>query len=197
VVISGPSASGKTSIIRELRLLQGVHFSVSATTRPPRPGETDGVDYWFYSDQRFMESVRAEGFLEYATVHGKLYGTPLAPVTKAIAQGMTVLMDIDVQGALQVKQRMPEALMIYVLPPSRSELERRLRNRGTEDETAIDRRLRIADWEVAQSPSYDFIVVNDILDEAVEDMKAILRAHSLRMPQGGVSDQWLSSGQKI
>ncbi len=197
VVISGPSASGKTTIIRELRRLDGVHFSVSATTRPARPGECDGVDYWFYTEQRFLAEVGADGFLEHATVHGRLYGTPLAPVLKAISEGRTVLMDIDVQGALQVKKKMPEALMVYVLPPSRAELESRLRNRGTEDEASIERRLTVADWEIAQSPSYDYIVVNDILTKAVEDMKAILRAHSLRMPQGGVSNRWLSSGQKI
>ena len=162
-VIAGPTAVGKGTVVRYL-LQQHPEFtlSVSATTRAPRPGEVDGVDYFFWSQERFDEAIANNELLEYATVHGlNRYGTPRKPVEDALAAGKHVVLEIDIQGAKQVKAAMPEALTIFIMPPSWDELVRRLSSRGTEDAEEQQRRLETAVVELAAANSFDVTVVND------------------------------------
>lgn len=177
LVLSGPSGAGKGTVIRGvLHKLEGLCFSVSATTRERRGYETEGVEYRFMSLERFTRMVNAGEFVEYAQVHGDLYGTPLENIEKPVAQGCDVLLDIDVQGAAKVLERYPEAVSIFLIPPSLQELERRLRKRGTETEEKIARRLQNARREVRVAGDYDFLVVNDELDAAVEELAGIISA---------------------
>jgi len=172
LVISGPSGVGKTTIVHEVvRMLGGV-FSVSATTRPKTNSEVHGRDYYFVSSEAFQQMIEQEELLEYARVFGKHdYGTPREPVERLLGQGELVILDIDVQGAIQVKQAMPEALMVFVLPPSEEELLRRLRSRARDDEDAIKRRFARAKEEIAfarSSGCYDHFVINDNLESAID-----------------------------
>ena len=173
LVISGPSGSGKTTIARAVEGRLDGTFSVSATTRPRSQIETGGRDYDFLSEQEFHEMVRSGAFLEYAQVFGKhWYGTPRQPVEKQLAEGRLVILDIDVQGALQVRASMPEALMVFVVPPGDEELLRRLRDRGREGEAAIQRRFAEARKEIeiaSNSGAYDATVVNDDLEQAITE----------------------------
>ncbi|MFA4985867.1 MAG: guanylate kinase [Candidatus Brocadiia bacterium] len=196
-VLSGPSASGKTSVVKGVCASTRVWFSVSATTRAPRPGETEGVDYFFYTPERFSHDIESGDFLEHAQVHANMYGTPLGPIMTRMGQGIPVLLDIDVQGALQVKSKYPGAVLIFLVPPSRRVLESRLRGRGTESDEDIERRLTIADSEIALSGRYDYLVINDVLGKAIEDVRSIITAESLKMPQGGIHDPWHNSELKI
>ena len=162
-VIAGPTAVGKGTVVRHL-LAEHPEFqvSVSATTRSPRPGEVDGVDYYFWTQERFDEAVANNELLEYATVHGmNRYGTPRKPVEDALAAGKHVVVEIDIQGAKQVKATMPEAMTIFIMPPSWDELVRRLSSRGTEDAAEQERRLETAVIELAAANSFDYTVVND------------------------------------
>jgi guanylate kinase len=179
VVVSGPSGSGKSTLVRralgrpELR----AELSVSATTRAPRPGEEHGREYYFLTRPAF-EEARARGeFLECAEVHGNLYGTPAAPVRAALELGRCVILEIDVQGALLVRQRVPSALLVFVNVPSFAELEARLRARATESEDTIARRLANARWEFDQAGRYDRQVMNRELGQAVDDLVALLTRH--------------------
>lgn len=163
VVIAGPTAVGKGTVVRHL-LAEHPEFevSVSATTRAPRPGEVDGVDYFFWSQERFDEAIKDHELLEYATVHGlNRYGTPRKPVEEALALGRNVVLEIDIQGAKQVKTAMPEALTIFIMPPSWDELVRRLSSRGTEDALEQEKRLETAVIELAAANGFDYTVVND------------------------------------
>lgn len=176
-VVSAPSGAGKTTLLQ--RLLAGtadLEFSVSCTTRPPRPGEVDGRDYFFISEEAFRRRVEAGDFLEWAVVHGHRYGTSRRVVEEAWRRGKDVVLDIDVQGALQVRRRLPEAILIFILPPSRAELERRLRNRGTDGEEVIRQRLRNAAGEVEHVFEYDYVIINRELEVAVGDLQAVIRA---------------------
>jgi guanylate kinase len=176
IILSGPSASGKSTVIDRL-LAAGdlrLRLSVSATTRPPRPGEKDGKDYYFWKPEQFEKEVAADGFLEWAKVVGNYYGTLIREVAPYREQGIGVLLDIDVQGWEQVKQGCPDAASIFLLPPSSEVLERRLRSRGTETEAAIQRRLEAARREMARANEYDHRVVNDNLDAAVAQVRAII-----------------------
>jgi len=171
VVVSGPSGSGKTTIIR--RLLQSIDlvFSVSATTRPPRPGERDGADYLFMSEEGFKELLDGGDLLEWAVYNGHLYGTPAAPVDAAVREGRTVLADIELIGARQVRERRPGAKMIFIAPPSEEELEARLRGRGDTPEREIRGRLAIASAQLEEAAGlFDHIVVNEDLDVAAEEV---------------------------
>jgi guanylate kinase len=162
-VIAGPTAVGKGTVVRYL-LAQHPEFrlSVSATTRAPRPGEVDGVDYFFWTQSRFDEAIEKGELLEYATVHGlNRYGTPRKPVEEALARGEHVVLEIDIQGARLVKEAMPEAISIFIMPPSWEELVRRLSSRGTEDEAEQKKRLETALVELEAAPHFDFTVVND------------------------------------
>lgn len=162
-VIAGPTAVGKGTVVRYL-LAENPEFklSVSATTRAPRPGEVDGVDYFFWTQERFDEAIQNGELLEHATVHGlNRYGTPRAPVEEALARGENIVLEIDIQGAKQVKAAMPEAVTIFIMPPSWDELVRRLSTRGTEDAAEQTKRLETAVVELAAANGFDHTVVND------------------------------------
>lgn len=177
VVITGPSGVGKTTIRQEVILRCGAAYSVSATTRRPRAGEVDGRDYYFIDRPAFQRMIDNNELLEWADVFGRLYGTPEKPVKQAVQQGQTVILDIDVQGGLQVRRKMPEATFILVLPPSDEELARRLRGRGSEDETETARRLAAAKKEIEtaeRSGVYKHEVVNDDLEQAVQQVVDIV-----------------------
>jgi guanylate kinase len=183
-VISGPSGSGKSTLVRRLvsRPELWVQLSVSATTRPPRPGERDGVDYFFLTRAEF-EAARERGeFLEWAEVHGNLYGTPVSPVRKALATGVCELLEIDVQGGFQVRERVPSAVLVFIDVPSFSELEERLRARASDDEQQIERRLAGARWEIEQAGRYDHRVLNGEIEQAVDDLVAICIQHRCQRP---------------
>jgi guanylate kinase len=171
VVIAGPSGVGKGTVHARVRAaLDGAVLSVSATTRPPRAGEVDGVDYHFVGHQRFQELIDSGALLEWATYAGYRYGTPRGPVETAVAAGSVVVLDIEVQGALQVKAHDPRALLVFLLPPSLEELERRLRGRGTESDEAVARRLARAREELTEADRFDVCVVNDDLDRCVGEV---------------------------
>ena len=180
MVVSGPSGVGKSTLVRELLSEPGVEMSVSCTTRPPRPGEVHGRDYFFLDREELERRVARGEFAEYAEVFGNLYGTPRAFVEERVAAGRDVVMDVDVKGAMLLRDVFPEAVFVFVLPPSREELARRLRRRGTESEESIERRLRIADEEVRAAGGYDYVVVNDRLEEAAAVLRAIRTAEKAR-----------------
>jgi guanylate kinase len=180
VVLAAPSGAGKTTLARALvRETDRFCFSVSATTRAPRRGERDGVDYAFV-DRRTFEAMASRGELaEWASVHDDLYGTPKSELTKAAERGEHVVLDIDVQGARLIRAAVPEAVLIFVLPPSAEALLGRLTGRGTEDPAHVARRLRSSLDELAAAPEFDYVVVNDDLDQCLDDIRAIVRAESL------------------
>jgi guanylate kinase len=190
IVISGPSGVGKTTVCDALLALPGFRRVVTATSRPPRPGEQDGVHYHFLADAAFRESIDRGEFLEWARVHGRLYGTPRAEVEEGLREGKRVLLNIDVQGARQVRQaaRAGAGLpltMIFILPPSMAELERRLAGRRTEDPEALRSRLETARREMEERTSYDHEVVNDSVDGAVQRILEALGIASGREPGPG------------
>lgn len=173
-VISSPSGAGKTTLARMLGDRHNLHFSVSYTTRPPRPGEKDGEDYRFVSNEEFSRKIEAQEFAEWATVHKNRYGTTVATVDQAIEQGKDTLFDIDYQGARQIKQKWPQdSVLCFILPPSVEELERRLRQRATDSEETIARRLAVAHKELFHYTDYDYLVVNDQLEKAFDELRSI------------------------
>lgn len=175
VVIAGPSGVGKGSVHRGVRdALPDSALSVSVTTRAPRPSEVDGVDYWFVDRATFEAMIDRGELLEWAEYAGQLYGTPRDPVRELVTSGQVVVLDIEVQGALQVKRHLPDALLVFLVPPSFDELEHRLRGRGTEDDEAIARRLRAARQEIDQQDAFDVVVVNDDLDRCVDEVIALI-----------------------
>ncbi len=182
VVLSGPSGCGKDTIISKVldHLMGEAFLSVSMTTRERRGTEQDGVDYYFVTPEQFRENVENDLMLEYAQYGANFYGTPVGPVKHLLAQGKTVILNIEVQGGKNVRRLIPDAVEIFVAPPSLKELERRLVNRGTETRDAIDRRLLIAQAELQCACDYDYIVVNDVLEDAVEDVLSIIRASALK-----------------
>ena len=182
IVIAGPSGVGKGSVVRRLlsRDPQRLSRSVSVTTRSPRAGEVEGVDYGFVRDDAFDAMIRAGELLEWAEIVGHRSGTPARFVEEQRALGRDVVLEIDVKGAQQVRDGSPDALLIFLLPPSFAELERRLRGRGTEDETLIERRLDAARWELQQEGWFDHRVVNDDLERATEEVAAIIEASRTR-----------------
>jgi len=180
-VLSGPSGAGKSVLInRLLAELPALRFSVSSTTRAPRPGETDGVSYHFLSRERFEADIAAGRFLEHAEFSGNRYGTNQDEVDSAVAAGQDLLLDIEVQGARQLQEKGVEAVFIFVTPPSFAELERRLRARNTESEEAIERRLRQAVKDIAEIDLYEFVIVNDQLEDAYSRLKSIFVAERSR-----------------
>jgi guanylate kinase len=175
-VIAGPSGVGKGTVVRRLLdRFPRLRLSVSLTTRPPRPEERDGVDYSFVSDEEFAELARNGGLLEWAEVFGHRYGTPRATIERAMLAGHDVVLEIDVQGAHQVREAMPSAVLILLEPPSMEELERRLRSRATEDEEDLERRMSAAAWELAQRSWFDHVVVNDDVERATTQVADILQ----------------------
>ena len=176
IVIAGPSGVGKGSVVQRLlsRDPKGLSLSVSATTRSPRSGEVEGVDYVFVSDETFDAMIQDGELLEWAEIVGHRSGTPARFVTEQLQAGRDVVLEIDVKGAQQVRLAMPNALLIFLLPPSFEELERRLRGRGTEDEDRIERRLDTARWELQQEGWFDHRVLNDDLQRASDEVAAII-----------------------
>jgi guanylate kinase len=180
-IVSAPSGSGKTTLLQSvLKTFKDLKFSVSHTTRQPRQGERDGVDYFFTQRTKFREMVDRDEFLEWAEYYGQLYGTSRAFVEEHVASGRDVILDIDVNGARQVKEKIRDAISVFIMPPSFAELERRLRLRRQESDEAIHRRLEIARGEIPFCRSYDYIVVNDVLEDSVQALDAIVRAGRAR-----------------
>ena len=174
VLISGPSGAGKSTVCRELFTDPRVLFSVSATTRPIREGEVDGRDYRFLTREQFRRHIEAGDFIEYADVHGNLYGTLRAPMEEALAAGRIFLLEIDVQGALQIKGQELDGLFLFIAPPDFEELRRRLVGRGTEAPEVVERRLRKAEDEFRERVKYDHVVINDDLERCVAEVRSLI-----------------------
>lgn len=177
-VIAAPSGAGKTSLLRAVMAKRpNIGFSVSCTTRKPRPGEVDGRDYHFISRPDFERLVDAGEFVEHADVFGNLYGTRRSVVEGALAEGRDLILEIDWQGARQVRERLPEAVQVFILPPSRAELEKRLRGRGSDSEEAIARRLAESAVEMSHWQEFDYVIVNRDFEAAVAELEAIFDGH--------------------
>ncbi len=175
-IISGPSGAGKGTIAKRILEETDLEFSVSMTTRSPREGEIDGVHYYFVCEDDFVKHIENDGFLEHAQVFGNRYGTPKGPILERLEKGTDVLLDIDVQGALQIKQNYPNGVFIFILPPSMAELRKRLTGRGTETAEVIEMRLGKTLTEIAYVDKYDYLVVNGDLEEAVNRVRSIIIA---------------------
>jgi guanylate kinase len=177
IIITGPSGVGKGTVVKELLdRNKDIWLSISATTRNPRVGEKDGLNYYFISEEKFKDMIDKKEFLEWAQFAGNYYGTPLSSVNEKIEKGFIVLLEIEVEGAKQIKEKFPESLSIFLLPPSKEELEKRIRNRGTEKEEAIDRRLSRANYEIASSDQFDFVLTNHDVDETVKEVFKIIKS---------------------
>lgn len=182
IVISGPSGAGKGTIVKALLdQYASIHYSVSATTRPPREGEVNGVNYWFVSREEFLHMREHDELLEWAEVYGNFYGTPRRRVMEAINRGHDIILEIDPQGAMKVKSGFPSAVFVYIMPPSPRELSRRIIGRGTETQDAIRQRLNSVVTELGYIHEYDYLVINDELTEATADVAAIIRAEKWRV----------------
>lgn len=180
-IISGPSGAGKGTICKRLIEDTRVQLSVSMTTRGPRPGEVDGVSYYFTTREAFQQEIEKGGFLEHAEVYGNYYGTPKAKVIEKLEAGTDVVLEIDIQGALNVKSAYPDGIFIFILPPSMAELRKRITGRGSETEEAINLRLSQTLKEVSYIDKYDYCVVNGELEEAVARVKSIVMAEHSRV----------------
>ncbi len=181
IVLSGPSGAGKGTLCNHLRKQIDLEYSISATTRSPRPGEIDGKDYFFMTKEDFRTKIAADGFLEWAEVYGNYYGTPIDYINNMIEVGHDVMVEIDPQGAKQVKLKNDKAVLIFIMPPSYKELENRIRGRGTETEEQITRRLGGALDEINALTAYDYVIVNDDIAEAVWDLRTIINAEKCRV----------------
>ncbi|OLD39604.1 MAG: guanylate kinase [Candidatus Rokubacteria bacterium 13_1_40CM_2_68_8] len=187
-VVSAPSGAGKTTLCREIRLrLPDLAYSVSVTTRPPRPGEIDGADFRFVGVSEFQAMLARGEFAEWATVHGNLYGTRARALEDALATGRDVLLDIDTQGAAQLRARYPDAVLIFILAPSVKELEQRLRERRSNMDADIERRLVRAREEIALWRQYDYLIVNRDVKEAMEQLESIILAERCRVVRLGLT----------
>ena len=181
VVLSAPSGAGKTTIARALvKEIEDVVFSISATTRPARDHEVDGVDYHFLSEPDFRAMIEADELIEWAEVHGHLYGTSREALRAALEEGRFLILDVDVQGAMQMRERVPDAVLVFVLPPSADALVERLAERGSEREDSVARRIENARGELEQASHFDYIVVNDNLDQAIDEVRSIVLAEGRR-----------------
>ena len=183
IVVSGPSGAGKGTICK--RLLEknpNLGYSISATTRAPRTGEVNGVNYWFLSKEEFQKMIAEDGLLEWAEVYGNYYGTPAQKVRDSLAEGKNILLEIDTQGAALVREKFPEGVYIYILPPSLEELKRRIIGRGTDSPESIERRLSCARKEMGcASEQYDYLVLNDEVELAVERVETIIEAEQYQI----------------
>jgi guanylate kinase len=179
-IVSAPSGSGKSTLVNELfKMVHNLDFSISYTTRPPRGSEKNGKEYFFVSQQEFEAMIAADEFLEHATVFGNYYGTAKRFLREAESRGHDLLLDIDVQGASQIKKRISEAVRIFILPPDREKLEWRLRNRGLDSEEVIRRRLDTARREIENYEKYDYILVNNLLEQSADELKDVVLAERL------------------
>lgn len=183
IVLSGPSGCGKGTIVQEILKNGDCAVSVSATTRSPREGEVDHVHYHFLTKEEFEKRIANDGLLEYAEYCDNYYGTPRAEVEAMRASGKHVILEIEVQGAFQVRERCPEAILVFTIPPSIAELRRRLEKRGTESAEVIEKRIARAQEELPLAKHYDYIVLNDALEDAVADFRSIIRTESMRPNQ--------------
>ncbi|MGI6576221.1 MAG: guanylate kinase [bacterium] len=182
LIVSGPSGVGKGTVCSALRgFLPALHYSVSATTRPPRPGERDGIDYFFLGKAEFEQRIQQDGFLEWALVYGNYYGTPRDFVEETLAQGEDVLLEVDIQGALQVKKKFPAGVFVFLLPPSLAEQRRRIENRGTENKHSMLTRLKAVQRELEFAKQYDYIIVNEQIATSVDKLVAIIKAEKCRV----------------
>ena len=187
-IISAPSGSGKSTLVNEVLFrVHGLEFSVSYTTRPPRGSEKSGREYFFVTREEFERMIAEDEFLEYADVFGNYYGTARSFLRDAQSKGEDLLLDIDVQGAQQIKKKLPEAVGVFILPPNRKELEARLRNRSLDTEQVIERRLATAAREIENYAKYDYILVNDRLEDSIELLRSILLAVRLQRSGAQVS----------
>lgn len=180
IVVSAPSGCGKGTILAEILKSDEFYYSVSATTRQPREGETDGVNYHFLQKDQFENLIENDGMLEYAQYCGNYYGTPRDKVFQKLDEGKNVILEIEVQGAMQIKKKCPDAVFIFIAPPSVQELKRRLEKRGTESAEIINQRVSEAAHEISFAHEYDYIIVNGELDKAVEDFKTVIHSQKLR-----------------
>lgn len=180
IVVSAPSGCGKGTILGEVLKDPAYYYSVSATTRAPREGEQDGVQYHFLTREQFEQNIADQMMLEYAEYCGNYYGTPLAPINANLENGRNVILEIEVQGAMQVRRLRPDAVFVFIAPPSVDTLRERLIGRGTETMEVIEERVAQAQHELSFAQQYDYIVVNDVLEDAIADFKAIVRAESCK-----------------
>jgi len=176
IILTGPSGVGKGTVIKEiLGKEKNFWLSISATTRKPRKGEKDGENYYFLNQEKFKEMIEQNLFLEWAQFAGNYYGTPLSSVNEKIKKGFTVLLEIEVEGAKQIKEKFPNSLSIFLLPPDKEELERRIRKRGTEEEEAIQKRLSRANYEISASNQFDFALTNKNVDETAKRIIKLIK----------------------
>jgi len=180
-VISGPSGTGKGAICSGLLADENTAVSVSMTTRAPRDYEIEGENYYFVNKERFLEILSENGFYEHAEIYGEFYGTPKKPVEELLEKGLDVILEIDVNGGMQVREQMPEAVLIFIMPPSPEELRSRIEGRGTETKERIARRLERSSGEIDHLGEYDYCVINDDLEKAIQDVKVIMQAEKLRV----------------
>ncbi len=182
IILSGPSGAGKGTIHNELlRTEENLTYSVSMTTRSPREGEKEGVDYFFVSEEQFKKEIKNKSFLEYALVHGNYYGTPKKSVLDSLDKGLDVILELDIQGALKIKENYPDGIFIFIMPPSMRELKNRLVKRGTETKEKIIERFKNAYKEINELSKYNYVVINDEVDKAVEKVRAIMLAERCRV----------------
>lgn len=180
IVLSAPSGCGKGTILAEILKDDRIYYSISTTTRGPREGEIDGVNYYFINREQFEANISAGKMLEYAEYCDNYYGTLIEEVDSRLEEGTDVILEIEVQGALKVKAARPEAVMVFVVPPSIGELRRRLLKRGTETEEVINKRVKKAAEEIPYAAKYDYVIVNDALEEAIDDFRAVIKAERLK-----------------
>ena len=192
IIISGPSGTGKGTVINELLKNHSAELSISCTTRTPREGEEEGVSYFYKTKEEFLSMIYNDEFLEYAQVFGNYYGTPRDYVLKKLDSGKNVILEIDIQGALKVKENLRQAVMIFILPPSMKILYDRLKNRGTETDAVISKRFGLAKSEIQYAKQYDYVVVNDDLAEAVDNINAILNVCSFSASNSEKIDELLN-----
>ena len=194
IVVSAPSGCGKGTILAEVLKDEKFFYSVSATTRSPRPGETDGVNYHFLKKEQFEELIASGGMLEYAQYCDNYYGTPKEKVMEKLSEGKHVILEIEVQGAMQIREKCPDAVFIFIAPPSVGELRNRLSGRGTETAEVIEKRVSEAAHEISFAGRYDYVIVNDVLEEAIEDFRTVVRAEELKsVNQKNIIDEVLKN----
>lgn len=193
-IVSGPSGSGKDTVLAELfKNKPDLMFSISSITRDMRPGEREGDKYNFISREKFEDMIKKDELLEHNIFVGNYYGTPRAPVEKAVAEGKDIIIEVDVNGAAQIRQKLPEAVSIFIMPPSFSELKRRLKGRGTESEELIEKRLQSALGEIKRAAEYDYIIVNDSVTAAADDIMSVILSSSFKTDrQKNIIDEVLS-----
>lgn len=181
VVFSGPSGSGKGTVLKEaFKNSEDLRLSVSVTTRSPREGERDGVDYIFYSKEQFEKTIEDDGFLEWACFCENYYGTPKAEIEKMLQDGKDVILEIEVQGAMKVKEKCPDAVLVFNMPPSKEELKNRLVGRKTDAPEVIEKRLATSVWEISQAENYDYIIVNDVVEDAAKRLLSVIEGEKCK-----------------